>query len=70
MARFRETASDSPALCLTPSSTVGFGVQWLTSAQAIVRLVHTGEIKESGNHLLRPSLERFLKQRWIGGADG
>ncbi len=48
----------------------GLDHRWLTSAPAIVRLIRFGEIKESGHHVLRPSLERFLKQRWIGGEGG
>jgi hypothetical protein len=40
-------------------------IQWGLTHPHVVKLVNTGELRETGKRLLRSSLARFLKSRWV-----
>lgn len=42
------------------------GIQWSLSSNHLTRLVRSGDLVETGNRLLRATLENFLLRRWIG----
>jgi hypothetical protein len=43
-------------------------IEWIISHVHVMRLIRDGHLQETGNRLLRSTVENFLRKRWIGGA--